>query len=123
MNVKELTDSQQQPQAPKTHKKKPAIRQAIRTVFCAPQSPFLTDSLSWMKSSARHTLSNQQAQLKEAETVSLIENDAKSLSRPLLGCFEYVPYTALPFVCTINVSTDCKKKKVSNPYTRKNILD
>ena len=38
MNVKELTHSQQQPQAPKTHKKKPTTRQAIRTVFCAPQS-------------------------------------------------------------------------------------
>ena len=37
MNVKELTQSQQQPQAPKTHKKKPTIRQGIRTVFCAPQ--------------------------------------------------------------------------------------
>ena len=37
MNVKELTHSQQQPQGPKTHKKKPTIRQAIRTVFCAPQ--------------------------------------------------------------------------------------
>ena len=36
-----------------------------------------------MKSSAKHTLSNEQAQLKEAETVNLIENDAKSLSRPL----------------------------------------
>ena len=35
MNVKELTHSQQQPHAPKTHKKKPTIRQAIRTVFCA----------------------------------------------------------------------------------------
>ena len=67
--------------APKTHKKKPTIRQAIRTVFCAPKGPFLTDSWSWMKSSARHTLSNQQAQLKETETVNLIENDAKSLSR------------------------------------------
>ena len=32
-----LTHSQQQSQAPKTHKKKPTIRQAIRTVFCAPQ--------------------------------------------------------------------------------------
>ena len=83
MNGKELTHSQQQPQAPKTHKKKPTIRQAIRTVFCAPKGPFLTDSWSWMKSSARHTLSNQQAQLKEAETVNLIENVAKSLSRPL----------------------------------------
>ena len=37
MNVKRLTHSQQQPQAPKTHKKKPTIRQAIRTVFCALQ--------------------------------------------------------------------------------------
>ena len=37
MNVKRLTHSQQQPQAPKTHKKNPIIRQAIRTVFCALQ--------------------------------------------------------------------------------------
>ena len=83
MNVEELTHSQQQPQAPKTHKKKPTIRQAIRTVFCAPKGPSLTDSWSWMKSSTRQTLSNQQAQPKEAETANLIENDAKSLSRPL----------------------------------------
>ena len=48
-----------------------------------PKGPFLTDSWSWMKSSARHTLSNQQAQPKEAETDNLIENDAKSLSRLL----------------------------------------
>ena len=41
MNVKELTHSQQQPQGPKTHKKKPTIRQAIRTVFCAPQRSLL----------------------------------------------------------------------------------
>ena len=37
MNVKELTHSQQQPQVPKTHKKKPTFREAIRTVFCALQ--------------------------------------------------------------------------------------
>ena len=37
MNVKRLTHSQQQLQAPKTHKKKPTIRQAIKTVFCALQ--------------------------------------------------------------------------------------
>ena len=53
------------------------------SVLCPPKGPFLTDSWSWMKSSARHTLSNQQAQPKEAETVNLIENDAKSLSRSL----------------------------------------
>ena len=51
-----------------------------------------------MKSSARHTLSNQQAQLKEAETVNLIENAQSHFQDPLLGCFEYVPYTALTIV-------------------------
>ena len=39
----------------------------------------------------------------------------------LLGCFEYVPYTTLTIVCTMNVSIDCKKNKVSNPNKRKNI--
>ena len=34
-----------------------------------------------MKSSARHTLSNQQAQPKEAETVNLTENVPKTLSK------------------------------------------
>ena len=52
-------------QALKTHKK-PMIRQAIRTVFCPPpKGPFFTDSWSWMKSRARHTLSNQQAELQK----------------------------------------------------------
>ena len=37
MNVEELTHSQQQPQVPNTHKKKPTIRQAIRTFFCTLQ--------------------------------------------------------------------------------------
>ena len=67
-----------------------------------------------MKSSARYTLSNQQAQLKEAETVNLIENAQRHFQGLLFGCFEYVPYTALTIVCTINVSIDCKKNKVSN---------
>ena len=37
MNVRKITHTQQQPQAPKPHKKKPTIRQAIRTVFCTLQ--------------------------------------------------------------------------------------
>ena len=37
----ELTHSQQQPQGPKTHKKKPTIRQAIRTLFCTHQMSLL----------------------------------------------------------------------------------
>ena len=73
------TLTQQQPQAPKTHKKMPTIRLTTRVTML--KGPFFTASWSWMKSSARHTLSNQQDQLKEAETVNLI--DAKSLSRPL----------------------------------------
>ena len=83
-DVKELTHSQQQPQVPKTHKKKPTIRLTTRvTMLWDPKGFFFIGSWSWMKSSARHTLSNQQAQPKEAETVNLIENDAKSLSRLL----------------------------------------
>ena len=57
-NVITLTHSQQQPEGPKAHKKKPTIRLTIRTVFCAPKGPFFTDSWSWMKSSARDTLNN-----------------------------------------------------------------
>ena len=46
MNVKELIHSQQQPQGPEIQRKKATIRQAIRTEFCAPNGPFLTDSWS-----------------------------------------------------------------------------
>ena len=54
---------------------------------------FLTDSWSWMKSSARNTLSNQQAQPKEAETVNLTENDAKDTSKgSLFYCQENVSH-------------------------------
>ena len=42
----------------------------------------------------------------------LIENAQRHFQGSLLGCFEYVPYTALNIVCTINVSIDCKKNKV-----------
>ena len=71
---KALTHSQQQPQGPKTHKKKPTIRQAIRTLFCAPEGPFLTASWSWMKSSARHTLSNRGLSEIHLRLVNLTEN-------------------------------------------------
>ena len=68
-NVKTLSHSQQQPQAPNAHKKKPTIRLTTRvTMLWAPKGLFNTGSWSWMKSSARHTLSNQQAQMKQNET-------------------------------------------------------
>ena len=45
MNVKELTHSQQKPQAPNAHKKKPTIRLTTRvTMHWAPQGPFFTGS-------------------------------------------------------------------------------
>ena len=38
-------------------------------------------------------------------------------------CFENTHNTALTIVCTINVSIDCKKTKVSNLNQEKNVLD
>ena len=46
MNVKELTHSQQQPQAPKTHKKESTVRLTTRiTMLWAPQRSLL----NWLK--------------------------------------------------------------------------
>ena len=79
-----LTLSQQQSQAPKTHKKESTVRLTTRiTILWAPKGLSFAGLRTQLKSSARHTLSNQQAQPKEAEAVNLIENDAKSLSRLL----------------------------------------
>ena len=74
-----------------------------------------------MKSSTRHTLSNQQAQEKP-ETVNLTENVPKDTFKgSLLGCQESVSKATLTIVCTINVSIDCDCFYVSNPSERKNI--
>ena len=65
MNVKELTHTQQQLQAPNAHKnKQQSDRLPESQCFGPPKGPFFTGSWSWMKSSVRHILSNQQAQLK-----------------------------------------------------------
>ena len=64
------------------------------------KGPFLTDSWSWMKSSARNTLSNQQAQPKEAETVNLTENAPKWLLGGLpRGCLQHCTYYCLHNQC------------------------
>ena len=64
-----LKYSQQQPQAPNAHKKKPTIRLTTRvTILWVPKGPFFTGSWSQLRSSARHTFSNQQAQVKQPET-------------------------------------------------------
>ena len=61
-----LTHSQQQTQVPNAHRKKPTIRLTYRvTMLWAPKGHFFTGSWSQLRSSARHTLSNQQAQLEK----------------------------------------------------------
>ena len=68
MNVKELTHSQQQPKTPKTHKKESTVRLATRIMMLwAPKGLLFTGLRTQLKSSTRHALSNQQAQLKEGE--------------------------------------------------------
>ena len=58
-NVKALAHSQQQPQGPKSHKKKPTIRLTIRQCSVPCRGPFFTGSWSCLKSYARYTLSNK----------------------------------------------------------------
>ena len=60
-----LTHSQQQPQAPKTHKKESTVRLTTRiTMLLVPKGLSFTGLRTQLKSSARHTLSNQQDQVK-----------------------------------------------------------
>ena len=44
------------------------------SVLCPPKGPFLTDSWSWMKSSARHTLSSRGLSEIHLKLVNLTEN-------------------------------------------------
>ena len=65
MNVKELSHSQ----APKPHKKESTHRLNMRIrMLWAPKGLSFTGLRTQLKSSARHTLSNQQAQVKLRDT-------------------------------------------------------
>ena len=76
----------------------------------------------WMSRKCFNTILSALS-ITDAIPPTLIENAQRHFQHSLFGCFEYVPYTALTIVCTITVSIDCKKNRVSNPFTRKNILD
>ena len=90
----------------------------------APQRslPYRFLVLDEVKGKTRTQQSTSSSQ-KRFETVNLTENAQRHFQGSLFGCFEYVPYTALTIVCTINVSIDCKKNKISNPFTEKNMLN
>ena len=88
-----------------------------------PKGPFFTGSWSQLRSRARHTLSNQQAQLKKLRLVNLTENAERQTFKAPWCCFGNAPYSELAIVCTINVSIDCKKNEVPNLNQEKNILD
>ena len=69
MNVKNSHAHNNNHRLHKLTKKKPTIRLTTRvTMLWAPKGPFFTGSWSQLRSSARHTLSNQQAQVKQPET-------------------------------------------------------
>ena len=84
MNVKTLTHSQQQPQVQKLTKRSYQSDKQSEQCSVPPIGPFFTDSWSWMKSSARQTLSNQQAQLQKLRLDNLTENAAITLTRLLV---------------------------------------
>ena len=72
----------------------------------APKGPFSTDYWSQLMSSARHTLSNQQAQLKQLRLVNLTENAAQHTFKLLVRLLLDAVANDLLFVKTINVSID-----------------
>ena len=83
-----LTHSQQQPQAPNAHKKESTVRLTTRiTMLWAPKALSFTGLRTQFKSSARHTLSNQQSTSStqtRLRLVNLTQNAAKTLSRLLV---------------------------------------
>ena len=121
----ELTHSQQQPQAPKTHKKESTVRLTTRiTMLWAHQRSLLyrlKDSIE-VKCKVSHSATN--SQLKNSpETVNLSENASKALSKaPCCCCFENAPNIALTIVLIINVSIDYNWFEVPNLPRKKNIL-
>ena len=78
------------------------------------KGPFFTGHWSQLRSSARHTVSNQQAQLKKLRLVNPTENAERHTFKAPCCCFENALYTELTIVYIINVSFDCNKNEVSN---------
>ena len=88
MNVKTLTHSQQHHRVQELTKRSQQSDKQSEQCSVPPKGPFFTDSWSGMKSSARHTLSNQQAQLQKLRLVNLTENAQSDTFKAPCCCFE-----------------------------------
>ena len=96
MNVKTLTHSQQQPQAPKAHKKKSTVRLTYRTVFRVPQRYLLYKFLVLDEVKCKIHTQQQKTQLKTClRLVNLTENAAQHTFKAPYCCLENSPNTDL----------------------------
>ena len=71
------------------------------------KGPLFTGSWSWMKSSARHTLSKKTSRKPHLRDVNLTENYAKHTFQAPCCCFESGLTKDLLLFRRINVSIDC----------------
>ena len=105
MNVKTLTHSQQQPQAPKAHKKKSTVRLTSERCSRSPKGLFFTDS--WYRMQDRHSATEDCVE-NSPETVNLTENAEQHTFKAPCCCFENTPNTDLLFIRqSMYVSIDC----------------
>ena len=94
-----LTHSQQQSQAPKTHKMESTVWLTTRITMLWTQQRSLLYRLKNSIEVKCKTHTQQSTSSREIlRPVNLIENAPKSIQSSLLGCFEYVPYTAFTIV-------------------------
>ena len=118
-----LTHSQQQSQAPKTHKKESTVRLTTRiTMLWAPQRSLLYRLKDSIEAKCKTHSAINKLNSKEYETVNLREKASKGHYQGSCCRFQNVPNTALTIVCTINVSIDCNGFDIPNLPPKKNIL-
>ena len=92
MNVKALTHLQQQPQAPKAHKKKSTVRLTYRTVLWFLQRSLLYRLLVLDEVKCKTHTQCQRTQLKtHLRLVNLAENAEQHTFKAPCCCFENAP--------------------------------
>ena len=95
-NVKTLTHSHQQPQGPKTHKKKSRVRLTYRTVLWVPQRSLLYRFSVLFEVKCKTHTQQQRTQLKtHLRLVNQTENAEQHTFKAPCCCFENAPNTDL----------------------------